>query len=362
MSTDDRPNPLGHIRFPHSFDPGTIAQKVEEAQKLANTLAGQYAAYRPPQLDLAAIESVTKRFDTMVKSSTDYAARLEAMLDASRKSWEQTQKTVESIVKSSSFLAALEHSRLVAEKMSEALLHLPDFTKHLSILQDRIIFKDIVLPDTFMPPAGECREYGTMLPVEEIIREDIILDPVDIAMTTTCHVDVGAPETKEQDISPVEVWSTGEKASAPIFLQKLNLVLQEKLFDVLPPEADLIDETIALFEPRKAGIFILTQQGWLKEEEGVTAQGIRVIQYLRRIGKRPGQPCASLTELASALAKRAASIRTSRSSISNRIARIEEICMEHNLKPIVIRSGGLWRINSALTHWDTVTTKPWIHY
>lgn len=345
---EDRPNPLGHIRFPHAFNPSNLVRTVEETAKVQSKLVEQMATYRLPQIDWAGLDRATKQYEELVQHSLDYTTRFSAMLDASRKSWEQTQKTIQSVITSNNFLETFAQSQRMAERMAETLLRLPTILPDFTVLQDRVIVRDLILP-----PAGECRDYGPVLPLEEIIQEDITFDPVEF--------EEAAQEASERPASLEEAEPTLDTVRAPLFLHSLDLDLQEKIFQILPPEADLIDDTIALYEPRKAGIYILTQYGWVKEEEGVSTQTICIIQYLRRIGKRPEQPCASLTEIAEAVAKRAVSIRTARSSASNRIARIEEICMERNLKPILIRSAGLWRINTELTHWDAIPVKPWVH-
>jgi hypothetical protein len=362
-ASDDRKNPLGHIRFPHAFDPSDFIQQVEEATKFQSKIIEQLATYRSPPIDLTAFTNFSKRFDEMVKSSLDYSTRFTTILDASRKSWEQAQKTIQSIVTSSSFLDAIEHSHLMMERMSESLVRLPDFTEHLSILQDRVIFKDIVLPDTFMPPAGECREYGTMLPLEEIIREDLLLDPVEFSAPATHATSPTIPTT---DVSPTisspETQPIDAKPSAPLFLQRIFLHDGAEILEGLPEGAELIDEAIALYAPHKSGLLILVQSGyWMKEKDGVTPQSIEIVQYLRRIGKRTGEPWANATELAKHLAPDAQNIATGRRSIANRMSRLQSICKAYKCKPLFLKTGNLWRINTDLTRWDAVGFMPSYH-
>ncbi len=354
---EDQRNPLGHIRFPHAFNPSNLIRTVEETAKFQSKIVDQMATYRLPQIDWAELAHTTKRYEELVQSSLDYTTRFSAMIDASRKSWEQAQKTIQSVVMSSSFLNMLEQSRLTVERMSESLLQLPDFTEHLSVLQDRIIFRDLVLPDTFMPPAGECRTYGTMLPVEEIIREDLTFDPVDFSVPSMRR-EASAPLATEEPVAIPEA----QKPSAPLFLQKIFLHDGLEILEGLPEEAELIDEAIALYAPFKSGLLILVQAGyWIKEKDGVTPQSIEIVQYMRRIGKRPGQPWANATELARNLAPDAQCIATGRRSIANRMSRMQAICKKHHAKPLFTKVKGLWRINTDLTRWDDVGFMPSYH-
>lgn len=355
---EDRPNPLGHVRFPHAFDPSSFIRTVEETAKFQSKFVEQLATVRLPQIDWAGIDRVNKRYEELIRNSLDYTTHFSAMLEASRKSMERAQETIASVVTSGSFLAAFDQSRRLAESISQSVLRLPNILEGLSVLEDRVIFKDLVLPDTFMPPAGECRDYGAVLPLEEIIRADLLLDPVEFstpAVHTASPATDAPPSSEEQ---PIAV-----RPSAPLFLQRIFLHDGAEILEGLPEDAELIDEAIALYAPFKSGLLIFVQAGyWIKEKDRVTPQSIEIVQYMRRIGKRTGDPWANATELATHLAPSRMSIGSGRRSIANRMSRLQSICKKHKAKPLFLKVGNLWRINTDLTRWDDVGFMPAYHH
>jgi hypothetical protein len=350
-SSDDRSNPLGHIRFPQT-DYSALAQKILDAQERGSKYLEDFSSYRVPQIDWEGLNRNQKKFAEMVQHAQESGARFQKIIAESSERWGKTEKTmrtlVENIEKSMDFQEKITRSLSVTEAVSDALLRLPDIAEKFSVWQDRIIVKDLAFRSDM--------DFGVA--VEEIVRQDIVLEPVEITLT---DVPSSRSSVTQKDVPPTAP-SALKKHSRPLHVQHITLSANDvDFFDVLPEGADLIDETIALYETRKAGILLLTQLGWMKETKGVTGQTIRMVQYLRRIGKRPGQTYASLTELAQAFAKRAAVPDTARSSISNRIKRLEDICFQRNCKPIVVKHGQFWKINMELTFWDQTAIKPWVH-
>ena len=207
---------------------------------------------------------------------------------------------------------------------------------------DRVLFKSLE-----MGQAASTKQEKSSLPDTTVLR-DLELESV--------------PLSGEQTESTTES-TTIDRVPLPFsFIRTIDCGPDGTCFETLPEEADLIDECIALYEPFKAGIFILVQSGrWIKEKDDVTPQSIKIVQYLRRIGKRPGSPWANATELAKHLAPDAQCIASGRRSIENRMHRLRQICDEYHTKPLFIKSGSLWRINTDLTFWDRVGFMPSYH-
>lgn len=355
---DDRSNPLGHLRF-NTPDYSAISRQMEEMQNVGRMFTEQFASYRPPQIDFAELNRMTKTVEELTRGAQGHIQQFTDMLGESQKGWQEAQKTIQAVLKSSDFQHTLEHAHRMTQSVSNALFQLPHLMDGFSVIQDHIIVKDLILQESFMPPAGECRGYGSILPFEEIIRQNITLDSVTFTSTSMREAVAGRSATEERITASAEEKTTEEKSSAPLFIQHINLSDGREIFEHLPEGAELIDEMIALYEPFKAGLFICVQTGyWIKEEDEVTPQSIKIIQYLRRIGKRPGHPWANATELAKHLAPRAQCIATGRRSIANRMSRLQQICKDHNTKPLFMKVKGLWRINPDLTYWDRVGYMP----
>ncbi len=356
------PNSFGH---PHltPTDVSELQKEMKRMQEIGSVLAKEYETYRPPQIDYAEIDRTRKMIEESARVGQEYATRFSTMLRESQKDWQRARETISSIVNSDDFRRATEQARQIAESVTENVLYTSKILEGFDVLQDRVIFKDIVIAEPIVLPTQQIDLGPVDLPLfsDEIVLEDVTLDPIVFDLPrrkeALTPVEAAPPSTH-----PLQQESPKAGMQAPtFFIQKFQPDDALEIFNQLPPGADLIDDVIALYEPRKAGILLLTQLGWIKKSKGVTGQTIRVVQYLRRIAKRPGEPHASLTELGRALAKRAASPRTARSSIHNRLNHLEQICFEHNCKPIVVKHGHFWKINTDLTHWDDVAVKPWVH-
>ncbi len=325
------------------FAVDALLKHHEQSMKTLERLS--LTSFRMPTLpDLTRIsESMSSALRAAEERQRAFAEALPRHMET----YEHIHKTMESLcdpvrLKSitESIASASTRAIAMAERMAEYHSAFSGF------VTDRVIVKDFVLDQEDMPIASE-----------EIILEDLVLEPQEIQLAdappSVADEVIEESAERKKDATPA--------VSAPAFLQTLTVDLEEKFYEFPPADADYLDETIALYEPHKAGIFILTTCGWRKEEKRVGKQSIRLIQYVRRIAKRTGNPCATLTELSEHLTKRAMNPDHARSSISNRIQRIQQICEQYNCKPILIKSGGLWRINPALTRWDAVNYLPPVH-
>ncbi len=341
MSADD---PNSHLDDWPVFHVPTLTSSFLESYKLQNARALE----RLSDMTLLHSSLDMTAYTRAIMRATAGIEPMQRAFAAALPRWEETNKVI-----SQALAGICDSGRLkaISESVAEASMQAAAIMERASKLSaaslsifvtDHVIAKDIILDQGNISLAYE----------EDVVIEEIILDQQEIQLPNVPPPIVDESPTKH---------GMGT-ASAPTFLRTITVDLdKEEIYELLPPEADLIDETIALYEPHKAGIFILTTRGWKKEVDGVGKQSIRLIQYVRRIAKRTGSPCASLTELAEHLTKRAANLDHARSSVGNRIRRIRNICDEYNCKPILIKSGGLWRINPALSRWDNINYLPPVH-
>jgi hypothetical protein len=356
---NDQPNPLGHIRFPN-IDVSRFCKSIEQATKMNSSMIEKLAAYTPPQFDYGQLARLSDGLLETMRNSQEQANRFNEILAGSTRGIEAALKAIHTVVDGSDFQRAIAQACSVTERISDIVLQMPTITDTFSQIQDRIIFKDLILGNSFMPPAGEYRHLDPPLPLEQIVFEDITLNPVEFARGTS---DTTPSSVCEQEAIPSPRTDSAEKTiSAPFFLQHVIVRDGAEILEGLPEGAELIDEAIALYAPHKSGLLILVQSGhWIKEKDGVTPQSIEIVQYLRRIGKRTGEPWANATELAKNLAPDAQNIATGRRSIANRMSRLQSICKDYKCKPLFLKTGNLWRINTDLKYWDSVGFMPSYH-
>lgn len=330
-----------------SIDLSEMLKRIEEAEKWRRKSVEQIAAFRFPTIDVTGIARTTEAITQTVRSGTEWYERFHAGIASSIERYQKIMDSTRLILDS----GALERTlRTVQESMESISSIVPQIPSAFTILEQHVLLKDLpVLLD----------EKARFQDENSSSTQEIILQRVEIT-PEMIERNIEEPLLPKRDAASP---SAEAAASVPtVFFQHVRLSETAKRFEILPEEADLIDEAIALYLPHKSGIFLFTQAGfWIKEEDSVTPQSILLIQFLRRIGKRPGNPCASTTELAKHLAPGRLSLATGRRSINNRIHRIQEICMEYNTKPILIKSGGLWRINPELSLWDQVGFMPEYH-
>ncbi|MFA6038706.1 MAG: hypothetical protein WCV62_01570 [Candidatus Peribacteraceae bacterium] len=351
MSSPDKSGEHDDNLWLNNFDLSEMLKGIEEAEKWRRKSIEQIATIRFPTIDVTSIVRTMETVTQAVRSGTEWYERHRAGIASSIERYQKIMENTRLILENGTLERMLKAAQDSMERISSIV---PQSPSAFEMLEQHVLLKD------FPAPLVEKEQFSNKdsSPAQEIILQSMELPPETIGRPTWNAKEPLLPFGRDAALPASEA-----AASVPtVFFQHVLLSETAKRFEILPEEADLIDEAIALYLPHKAGIFLFTQAGfWIKEEDGVTPQSIRIIQFFRRIGKRPGAPCMSAKELAKHLAPRGSSLKTGCSSIHNRIHRIQEICMEYNTKPILIKSGSLWRINPELTRWDNVGFMPEYH-